>query len=430
MNRIFNVFYMITPILVFVYDRKKKSTAKKSAAVELRMTFQRKSKYITTGVRLLPKEWHRGTVINRPDSKELNELLGSIMVRARKVVNSMVETGTLNLDEIPRKMDELTKDKRIFYDFCQERAKVRLYGKKKDTAERYDRFMRWFKNWGQIIYFSDVTDTNIIKMDEELAKTGMKAYSKWNNYHRFLNSFILDAIDEGLLKRNPYKWIQIDKEKNNGLKKYLTPEEFFKLQNAQMPTTSLERVRDLFVFQTYTCMSYIDLQNFTPDIIDKTGMYTANRGKTGVEFTFFVMKPARDILEKYNGKLPLISNVKYNDYLKLVAQASGIDKPITSHWARHTGATILLNDGGVDMEIISRILGHTSTNQTRKTYAKLLDQTIATAMKAFEKRVTSELEQPSPQKKMIKDMRHKTTTNTRKHVCVTPRQSKLQSTLK
>ena len=81
-------------ILVFVYDRKKKSTNKRPASVELRLTLERKTKYMSTGIRLLPKEWQRGTVVNRMDAAELNELLNSIMVRARKVVNSMVETGT------------------------------------------------------------------------------------------------------------------------------------------------------------------------------------------------------------------------------------------------------------------------------------------------------------------------------------------------
>ncbi len=378
---------MIVPILVYIYDRKKKAGPKTAASVELRLTLERKSKYITTGVRLLPKEWHNGIVVNRPDSAELNELLDSIMVRARKVTHAMIEAGELNLDEIPRRMEELTVDKRLFYDYCVDRTKVRIYGKSNDTAARYNRFLDWLKKWGKIIYFSDVTDRNIIKMDEELSAIGMKNYSKWNNYHRFLNSFIIDAMDEGFLKRNPYKWVHINKEKNNGLKKHLTFEEFSKLQRAKMPTTSLERVRDLFVFQTFTCMSYVDLENFDVSMINSAGVYTAKRGKTGVEFSFFVMKPARDILEKYNGKLPLISNVKYNDYLKLVAQAAGIEKPITSHWARHTGATILLNDGGVEMEVISRILGHTSTRQTRETYAKLLDTTVVTAMKGLEKRI-------------------------------------------
>lgn len=87
------------------------------------------------------------------------------------------------------------------------------------------------------------------------------------------------------------------------------------------------------------------------------------------------------------GRIPIISNVKYNEYLKLVAQAAKIDKPISTHWARHTGATILLNEGGVDMEIVSHILGHSSTKMTRKIYAKLLDKTVVKAMTKAKKKI-------------------------------------------
>lgn len=91
----------------------------------------------------------------------------------------------------------------------------------------------------------------------------MKPYSKWNNYHRFLKGFIKDAIDEGLIMRNPYNWINIDKQKVSlGLDKCLTPKEFRQLMSAKMPTESLERIRDLFVFQTYTCLRYSDLRRF------------------------------------------------------------------------------------------------------------------------------------------------------------------------
>lgn len=381
---------MIVPILTFVYDRRHIASAKKEAPVELRVTFARKSKWMTTGVRLLPKHWHNGTVTNRVDAKELNTILDGIMVKARKVVNTMMDAGELNIDEIPSRMEALTREKRLFVDFCEERTKVRIYGKSADTADRYYRFLRWLKAWGRIVFFSDVNDHNIMQMDEELAKTGMKNYSKWNNYHRFMNSFILDAMDEGMLKRNPYKWLHIEKDKTCGLQKYLTLEEFRRLERAQMPTESLERVRDLFVFQTYTCLSYIDLVEFDPSVIescDNIATYSNRRGKTGVEFSVLLLSGVRRILEKYDYKLPLISNMKYNDYLKLVAQASGIDKKITSHWARHTGATMLLNDGNVDMEVIARVLGHSSTRQTRETYAKLLDRTVVDAMKKFEKRL-------------------------------------------
>ena len=112
-------------------------------------------------------------------------------------------------------------------------------------------------------------------------------------------------------------------------------------------------------------------------------MYTARRGKTGVEFTFMLLGPALEVLRKYKGRLPMLSNVKYNAYLKVVAQSAGVDKPITTHWARHTGATLLLN-AGVDMETVAKVLGHSSTKITRSVYAKLLDDTVAREMGKME----------------------------------------------
>ena len=99
-----------------------------------------------------------------------------------------------------------------------------------------------------------------------------------------------------------------------------------------------------------------------------------------------LLKPALAILKRYNGILPIISNVKYNAYLKAVAQFAKIDKPITSHWARHTGATILLNMG-VDMEVVAKILGHSTTKITRAVYAKLLDETVVKAMQDVDEKI-------------------------------------------
>ena len=81
-----------------------------------------------------------------------------------------------------------------------------------------------------------------------------------------------------------------------------------------------------------------------------------------------------------------MSNQKYNDRLKILAMLAGIKKPVSSHWARHTGATLLLNSG-VSIEIVAKILGHSSTKITREVYAKLLDETVADAMAGFEKTI-------------------------------------------
>lgn len=389
-----------TPILKFVFDRKKKATRVKEGVVELRIYYCSKHYYVSTGVRCLSKHWREpGLIVNRLDAFELQRTLDLLMTRARELMNKMICSGELDMKQLvtqlsgrlAKRSEENVIAQRSFMDFCKERAEVRKYGKSEDSCERYDRFLRWFAEWGVIQTFSDITDENILRMDGELVRKGMKPYSKWNNYHRFLNSFILDAKEAGFVRRNPYKWLNIAKEKSSGgLGKYLSPEEFRRICDVQPPTRELERARDVFVFQTWTCLSYVDLAAFDAGKLQRMKgryVYVGKRGKTNQEFTFLLLKPAERILEKYHGKLPVSANAKYNDNLKILAVMAGIDKPVSSHWARHTGATLLLNEGHMDMEVVAKVLGHSSTKITRQVYAKLLDETVVDAMAAIDERL-------------------------------------------
>ena len=42
---------------------------------------------------------------------------------------------------------------------------------------------------------------------------------------------------------------------------------------------------------------------------------------------------------------------------------------------------------GVDMEVVAKVLGHSSTKITRQVYAKLLDETVVDAMAAIDERL-------------------------------------------
>ena len=365
------------PSLVFVYDRHKKAGPDKKGSIELRITHNYKQRYISTGISIYPHQWKNGRISRTQDSLQLNQSLDQMLVDVRNIILSMSKDGEIDITKISLKLKH--QDPLSFIEFCHQRAAVRKYGKTSDTQERYDRFLRLFSKWGVIKTFEDITDENIILYDMFLKEQGMKTYSKWNNYHRFLNSFILDAIDGGHLGRNPYKWLNIEKRKSKGgINKYLTPSEFRIIIKAIMPTASLERVRDLFVFQTFTCMSYTDLRDFDYSnihIVKGTKVYTGTRRKTGKPFVIPLFPEALKILHKYNDKLPMLSNVKYNEYLKVVAMAARIDKPISSHWARHTGATLLLNKG-INMNIIRKVCGHSSVKITEQIYAKMLDETV------------------------------------------------------
>ena len=374
------------PQLTFVYNRRKTASPTTKAAVELRITYNCKQKFISTGVLLYPNQWKKGTITNCPDALQISQTLDTLLSSVRQVILDMINTGNIDINIIQDRLRKKNVQSISLREYFNKRAEVRKYGITPDSQLRYDRFIRFFFQWGKIQDFSDITDANIIAYDRYLKGLGLKRSSIWNNYHRFFNSFIIDAMDDGLIARNPYKWTKIEKRRTDSIGKCLTPQEFYKLKSAKMPTESIERVRNVFVFQTYTCLSYSDLRDFDSRMIQEIkgmNVYVGSRRKTNMTFTIPLLSPALDILHKYNGKLPIISNVKYNEYLKVVAQSSGIDKPISTHWARHTGATLLLNEG-VPMQIVSKICGHSSTKITEQVYAKLLDETVVDAIQGLD----------------------------------------------
>ena len=95
-----------------------------------------------------------------------------------------------------------------------------------------------------------------------------------------------------------------------------------------------------------------------------------------MEFTTVILQDGIDILNKYHGHLPLISNQRYNSYLKELQKLSGVSTVITTHLCRKTYAHYMLNNG-VRIETVARLLGHSNTNITQKIYCRKTTETIA-----------------------------------------------------
>jgi integrase len=157
----------------------------------------------------------------------------------------------------------------------------------------------------------------------------------------------------------------------------LTEDELLKLRDAKLPP-KLDRTRDLFIFMAYTGLAYVDMCHFNfKTMAEKQGnTYYINgeRIKTGSKFYAPILPPAQAVLEKYNYKLPIITNQKLNDYLDLVREKLSMNKKITCHVARHSFATLLLTYD-FTVEKTARALGHKDI-KTTQVYAKVLKKTI------------------------------------------------------
>lgn len=198
--------------------------------------------------------------------------------------------------------------------------------------------------------------------------------------HKTLKNYIVEAIKLGLVDKNPYDKFTI-KKGHDKERVFLSVDEIRKIQECEVEG-KLVAVKDLFVVQMFTGLAYIDLMALSVDKIEEQDGYKvirSNRHKTDESFIVLLLPEAEEILERYDYNLPKISNQKYNDYIKVLACRAGITKVVTSHVARHTFATYLLNKG-IPMETVSRALGHTNIGTT-KIYAKMLGSTVIDDMK-------------------------------------------------
>lgn len=386
---------MIIPQIKFVFDRKHQASNSNKGVIDLRITFNRKQKFITTGVKCFPGEWDAAReCIKSLNSQEDNAMLLKIKKRALKIIGEMVDAENIDLNAIPSLIKQ--KDTDItFEDYIHKRMKAKQVSDY--TKKAYHVFFSRFTEWGKMQYFRDITETNIRKWDEylhtvtweEKDRFGKKVTRKYSqasigSMHKNLKVFINDAMVDGYVKDNPYstKRIKIDKGSTR-IDKFLTKEEIEKIESADMPTRSLTEARDLFLIQVFTGLSYVDLMlyDFTQcRNASDYAVFSGYRSKTGVLFTFVLTPKAKLILERYDYQLPKLPNQKYNVKLKLVADAAGIDKQPTSHDGRRSCGYMLLN-AGVPIGVVSRILGHSSIRQTEQAYARLLDDTIAEEIK-------------------------------------------------
>lgn len=242
---------------------------------------------------------------------------------------------------------------------------------------------------------------------ENITPYDIKAFNVWLKKERKLShnvvqmvsghfKRILDyAVENQWILRNPFMGFRRKFEIKRG--EALTEEEVLAIEKLNL-ITSLDRVRDVFIFMCYTGLSYSDCRalkphNFLPLESGESYIHKP-REKTGTEQTIYLTSRALEILAKYQDDsyckqygliLPVISNHKLNLQLKAIGALAGINKNITCHMARRTYATILYNAGLSELAT-KATMGHSSLEITLKSYAKAEHKTVLTDLKEAFKR--------------------------------------------
>lgn len=194
-----------------------------------------------------------------------------------------------------------------------------------------------------------------------------------------LKKIINYAIKQGFISKNPMATFTLEFKPVNRVT--LTIVELKKLIEFDFQRPTLEKVRDIFIFQCFTGLSYADIKTLCLNDIEEN-LIKMDRAKTGNQFTVPLLTQALGLIEQYADYenatkpiFPVLSNQKMNSNLKLIQEIAGIKKSLTTHIGRHTFATTIALANGVPIETVSKMLGHTKISTTQ-VYAKVLDDKI------------------------------------------------------
>lgn len=312
--------------------------------------------------------------------KDINDYIDVIRKKCYYIETELIKLDKLDIDTfvysfkngIPQKEDTLLKIYQKHNDLYKQNVEV---GKVDNTA-----YYKYCKNRDRLQEYLLTLNKTDIKLKDitPLFIEGFQNYclsklkvNTTNKQLKMLKKILAFAVKERHLEVSPFQMVLREEKLDYDV---LNKGDINKLLGTSFLDSRIEQIRDCFIFQCYTGLAYTDLVNLTQDNIEND-VIIGRRKKTDVQFVVPLLPVAKQILEKYNYQLPIISNQAYNRYLKVLGDVSGLNKQLHSHLARHTFACLLLNSG-VDMKTISRTLGHSSMKITEKIYASMSNDTV------------------------------------------------------
>lgn len=405
---------MMNATLNIVHDRKRKAVGNnKEAVLEVRVTCQRRSIHVSTGIKVRRSEWVAGRVVGRLDAQMLNDRLAIIYNKVGAAVNDALQNNyPLDADEIKQRVWQVAEEhtnRDTLIEWCDEQ--IPMLNISEGAKKHYRALINRLEEYRLLRKFSDCTTEGICQFDAWLHSLRRPApmpapmpgtrplssrplssipvtYSRLGdglsdagvyNYHKCLKALLRRARLFGKIETNPYDLLRGEFKRGDVENiEFLTWDEMQRIVNLQVPEGSkLQRARDFFTFQMFTGLSYSDAMAFDFSQYRWNGsawVYNGRRVKTGVPFVSQLLQPVVDVLERYGGQPPRMDNADYNHELKTIGLLAQSSLPLHSHLARHTFATWMLANG-VKIENLRRMLGHKNIQQTMR-YAKVLAQSV------------------------------------------------------
>jgi len=384
------MFQNMTHVTFFCRNKKDKAN---TYALYCRLVLNGKPSEFSTGETIDPSEWNQEAQLYIGSTEEKTDYINLLTERIKYKLKTLVllakkNNTTLHPKDIieayrnPEKLPEIEKGIVIFEVIekyiAWEISEGELDEKTIAIHQRYLKHIKQFANRKQY-FVTDFTEVEAERFKEWFKaprKTGKRdipgtknktTASRHVSYYRNALNW---GVKTGIIKSHNLLFYEGERDKT---KKPipLNQSELLAIIQHTFKNKMLIRIRDLFLFQIVTGISYGDVWSDFTIQDTPAGKIIVGRRNKGIGNSFYIPydEMAEAILVKYNFVLPKYCNGTYNRLLKEIAALVGIDKILKTHTGRKTFASLKFSQGWT-LSAVSIMLGHSSEKTTETYYVE------------------------------------------------------------
>lgn len=217
------------------------------------------------------------------------------------------------------------------------------------------------------------------------------------HYLSYLKKICRIAFKEGHADKHYFERYPLLKQKENP-PRALSRENFEKIRDLEFEEHQTTHIiaRDLFLFACYAGTAYVDAVAITHENLSKDDAGNLwlkyKRGKNGSLSRVKLLPEAIELIEKYKDPSRM-TLFPYMDYQALkyrlysIRELAGFKGALSYHMGRHSFSTLITLEGGVPIETVSKMLGH-SKIQTTQIYARVTPKKLFEDMDKYIEQTT------------------------------------------
>ena len=370
-----------------------KNVKAKRTSVILSITYESNQCRYYTGISIEPNKWNTRKQEIKSQVEQsflINKSLNNIKSVSESCYYDLVNSGThINNDILKERINEQLTPTPIlnFYSFADEFLNDNKQYKK-TTLTDYKRTISLIKEFEESKKYKITFDSITMRFYDKFKAFIMGDLSQSTNTFgkriKILKTLLKASYDRGHHTNNIFDNKGFKKLEKVKKKVYLTKDEVKLIENVEL-IPRLDRVRDCFLLMCYLGLRISDLKSVNKSNIDGENQKTLHiqMYKNEGFLSISIIPQALSIIEKYDYKLPIISESKMNKYIKEVGEIAGINdlfmedefaykkfEKISNHTARRTFATLAYLYSDLDIRDLMRFFGH-KKESTFKRYVQV-----------------------------------------------------------